>query len=129
MWAMGSGSAVRRRTRTVALLAAGVLSLGIVDATPAWAAPPVSVSPTVLDFGDVAVGSTASIPVVITNVSSSPITPSYAGGAPIDSTNFGGGQNCAGLALNPGQSCEFTYLFRPKTVGAHNSSTTIQISD
>jgi hypothetical protein len=103
--------------------------LGLVPAGPAVAAPQVSVSPTALEFGDVAVGATATIPVVITNKSGSPITPGYAGGAPFDAVNFGVSQNCAGAALNPGGSCEFRYTFSPKTAGAHSTTTTIQISD
>ena len=67
------------------------------------------------------------MPVVITNISSTSLTPNYAGGAPNDPTNFGGSQNCAGVALAGGQSCQFTYTFTPTAPGPWTSSTTIDI--
>ena len=67
------------------------------------------------------------MPVVITNISSTSLTPNYAGGAPNDPTNFGGSQNCAGVALSGGQSCQFTYTFTPTAPGPWTSSTTIDV--
>ena len=63
----------------------------------------------------------------ITNGSSTTQTPNFAGGTPNDPTNFGGSQNCAGVALDPGATCQFTYTFEPATPGDHTSSTTIGI--
>ena len=88
----------------------------------------VSVTPLNLVFNNVAVGATASIPVIVTNTSGAPLTPNYAGGAPNDPVNFGGSQNCAGVTLAPGASCAFTYDFHPTTIGAKNSSTTIDVN-
>ena len=61
-----------------------------------------TVSPTTLSFPATYVGSTSSLTVTITNGSSTTQTPNFAGGAPNDPTNFGGSQNCAGVALDPG---------------------------
>jgi hypothetical protein len=88
---------------------------------------PFTVAPTDVAFPDTAVGDTSSVPVVITNISSTSLTPNYAGGAPNDPTNFGGSQNCAGVALSGGQSCQFTYTFTPNAPGPWTSSTTIDI--
>src|SRR4051794_20708554 len=112
-----------------ALMTAAVVLLGLVPAAPAQAAPNVTVSPTVLEFGDVALGATVSIPVVITNRSTVSMTPNYAGGAPADPTNFGATQSCGGVTLAPGQSCEFTYSFKPTSAGPHTTTTTIQVGD
>ncbi len=61
-----------------------------------------TVSPTTLAFGSVPTGATGTIAVTITNTSGVSQTPNFAGGAPNDPTNFGGSQNCAGVALAAG---------------------------
>jgi hypothetical protein len=99
----------------------------IIQAGPAGADGTFSVAPTTLDFGEVAVGATKTIPVVITNTGATSGTPNFAGGAPIDPTNFGGSQNCAGKTFAPGDSCEFTYIFEPTTEGPLATTTTIGI--
>lgn len=86
-----------------------------------------TVSPTTLSFPDTDVGSTSSIAVTVTNVSSTTQTPNFAGGAPADSTNFDGSQNCGGKTFDPGDSCQFTYTFTPATPGSHPSTTTIDV--
>jgi hypothetical protein len=99
----------------------------LVVPTGAVVAQNFSATPSNLVFGNVPVGATASLPVTITNVSAVPQTPSFSGGAPLDPTNFGGSQNCAGTTLAPGGTCTFTYTFNPTTLGAKASSTTIGI--
>ena len=88
---------------------------------------PLTVAPTDVSFPDTAVGYTSSMAVVITNVSPTALTPNYAGGAPTDPTNFGGSQNCAGVSLGGGQSCQFTYTFTPSALGPWSTSTTIDV--
>lgn len=88
---------------------------------------PITVSPTSLLFPDTAVGASSSIAVTVSNISGVAQTPNYAGGAPIDPTNFDGSQNCAGVTLPGGGSCEFTYTFKPAAIGAWSSSTTIDV--
>ena len=79
------------------------------------------VSPTAFDFGDVAIGSTSpNQTVTITNVSGTPVVVSGAGGA---AGLFGGFQNCGGVTLNPGQSCQFFYQFTPTALGPVTGST------
>src|SRR6185503_7190541 len=68
-----------------------------------------TVSPTTLSFPATYVGSTSSLTVTITNGSSTTQTPNFSGGAPNDPANFGGSQNCAGVPLDPGATCQFTY--------------------
>ena len=46
-----------------------------------------------------------------------------------DPTNFGGSQNCAGVSIAAGSSCQFTYTFTPTTPGPWSSSTTIDVDD
>ncbi|HKU87619.1 MAG TPA: choice-of-anchor D domain-containing protein, partial [Casimicrobiaceae bacterium] len=87
-----------------------------------------TVTPTTLVFGSVPVGATATIVVTITNTTAVSQTPNFSGGAPLDPTNFGGSQNCAGVPLAPGGSCQFNYEFSPATLGAKSSSTSIGIN-
>jgi uncharacterized repeat protein (TIGR01451 family) len=127
----GAARTASVRLRLGAAVAAGALLASAIGAglpvSVAAAAGDFTVAPTALDFGSVALGETASLPVLITNVSSVSQTPNFAGGAPFDSTNFGGSQNCAGKTFAPGDSCTFTYQFQPTTVGPHSTSTTIGI--
>ena len=87
-----------------------------------------SVTPTNLNFGSVPLGASASLVVTITNTSGVSQTPNFSGGAPNDPVNFGGSQNCAGVPLPAGGSCQFAYEFHPTTLGAKSSSTTIGIN-
>ncbi|WP_298429404.1 choice-of-anchor D domain-containing protein [Ottowia sp.] len=96
----------------------------------ALALPNFTIAPTTLNFGNVAVGVTSSgIDVVVTNVSgASQVLSSVAGGAPVDATNFGGVQSCAGITLAAGASCAFTYVFHPTTAGLLTSSASFSIN-
>ncbi len=85
------------------------------------------VAPLDLDFGNVVLGATGTVPIVITNLTAAPLTPNYAGGAPNDPTYFGGSQNCAGVELASNGSCQFTYTFSPTAQGPFTSATTIDI--
>ena len=85
-------------------------------------------SPLDLDFGNVVLGATGTIQIVITNLNPTTLTPNFAGGAPTDPSNFGGSQNCAGVPLAPLASCQFTYTFEPTVLGPHTSATTIGIA-
>jgi ASPM-SPD-2-Hydin domain-containing protein len=117
---------VNRRAGLLVVVAAAALTT-LVGATPAVAAGTYSVNPLDLDFGTVPIGTTAEIPVTVTNTGNTTETPNYAGGAPIDPTNFGGSQNCAGKALAPNGTCQFTYTFEPTVEGPLSSTTTIDI--
>ena len=100
------------------LLVLGGLAL---PTTVAHAAVPdvFTIAPTTANFPNTAVGDTsAGIAVTVTNASATDQTlTSVAGGAPFDSANFGGFQNCASVTLAPGASCAFTYTFHPTTLG------------
>jgi hypothetical protein len=74
------------------------------------------VTPTSLDFGDVAVGTTsAGQSVQVTNVSGEPIQMSGVGGAPAG--DFSGSQTCQGQILQPGESCAMHFDFAPSDTG------------
>lgn len=90
---------------------------------------PIHVTPLFLDFGNVVVGASRSLPVHFTNISGVPQAPNYAGGAPFDPVNFGGSQNCAGVTLPPGGGCVFTYEFHPVAFGLQTTSTNIQVDE
>ena len=86
-----------------------------------------NVAPLDVAFGSVPLCASASMAVTITNVSGLSQTPTFTGGAPLDATNFGFSQNCAGVTLPPGGTCTFMYTFHPVTAGPISSSTTIGI--
>lgn len=111
---------MRRPDRRAWLLLAGLLPLGAI-------AGDFMVTPTDLEFGDAFVGEEVTLAITITNVSGAEQSPQFSGGAPLDSENFGGSQNCAGVTLPPGGSCHFTYRFRPASEGPKATSTKIGI--
>ena len=73
-------------------------------------------TPTGLDFGEVQTGTTSPQQVTnITNVGTSPVVMSGAGGAP--GAPFNGAQNCQGVTLAPGASCQMFFTFTPTDLG------------
>jgi hypothetical protein len=67
--------------------------------------------------------------VTITNASGANQTlTAVAGGAPFDSANFTGVQNCVGVTLAPGASCAFTYTFTPTALGPLTTTTNFSIN-
>jgi putative transposon-encoded protein len=79
------------------------------------------ISPTAFDFGDVSVGTSSAQQMVnVTNVSSTSAVVSMAGGA---AGLFGGVQNCQGVTLTAGASCQIFYRFSPTTVGPATGTT------
>jgi hypothetical protein len=79
------------------------------------------ISPVGFDFGYGTIGVTSpQQTVTITNVSSSPVVMSGAGGG---AGQFGGSQNCQGTTVNAGQSCHMFYAYTPTTAGLVTGST------
>ncbi len=86
---------------------------------------PVLVSPTHLEFGRVPVGGTApSQSVTLTNVGTTPLPVSLAGGG----AGVFGGVNGCGSTLAPGASCPISYAFRPTTTGAAATTATLSVN-
>ena len=113
-----------RWTLLSALLVVGVTGT---LTTIASAAPTVTatnlflITPRALDFGYVPVGSeTAEQVITVTNISGvSQVMSGTGGGAGV----FGGRQNCEGITLAPGKSCQVFYAFSPTSVGSASRST------
>ncbi len=121
------GRSSRRRSAlgTVVGLVVGLLTLAhpLAQPAPAHAAGPAQflITPTSFDFGDVPLGSPSpQQTVTITNKGSTSVTMSGAGGA---AGVFGGSQNCQGLTLAPGASCQMFYSFTPSALGPVTGST------
>src|SRR5262249_33821783 len=95
----------------VAVVLAAGAAIAVRTAPAQAAVGDFTVTPTTLNFPDTYVGGTASLVVTIKNISATSQTPEFAGGAPLDGTNFGGTQNCGGKTFAPGDTCQFTYDF------------------
>jgi hypothetical protein len=82
------------------------------------------VSPVGVDFGQVNLGDTATVPVTVDDSSALPLG-GFAGGG--IAAPFGAFQNCAG-GVPPGASCAFTYNFTPSIAGAASGSTSFSFN-
>ena len=82
-------------------------------------APAVSISPDPVDFGSVAVGDTASVPVSVGNSGTAPLEISgltlFRAGSPF--TIAADPDDCASATLQPGASCTFSIAFAPASAG------------
>ncbi|MBO1436168.1 choice-of-anchor D domain-containing protein [Meiothermus sp. CFH 77666] len=88
--------------------------------------PKLEATPTTLEFGMVAAGSTSSAKIVVlSNTGSVPIS-GFTGGDPSLSV-FGVVVGCTGT-LNPGASCTYSYTFAPTATAVYNATATIQTS-
>ena len=87
-----------------------------IDLSGTGVPPTFLVTPTGLDFGTVVVGATSPIETVdVINRGLAPVVVSGAGGAP--GGDFNGAQNCQGVTLAPGESCQISYTFSPTSPG------------
>lgn len=77
--------------------------------------PQISIAPSELDFGTVAIGSSVKRIVYVTNVGDAPIV--MEGVGTILKAPFWGVGTCPGATVNPGNSCEMIILYIPKTAG------------
>ena len=86
-------------------------------------APSLRVTPTVLDFGQIPVNTSAATQITtITNVGTDPVTMSGAGGAV--AAPFNATQDCQGTTLKPGDSCHMYFDFSPTTTGTFTTTST-----
>ena len=81
----------------------------------------VTLDPTTLDFGAVGVGTTRTLPVIIRNTSTGPITLNLDG---LDTTagTFTATNVCQNANLAPDGTCTISWTFTPPTTGTHNAT-------
>lgn len=82
--------------------------------------PSFRISPTSIDFGQVRVGQSVQVPVTLTNTGTRPVVGDIAGGG---AGAFGGSQNCQGITIPVGGSCQLFYTFIPSAPGTVTGST------
>jgi hypothetical protein len=123
------GSIVRRGGVPLATIGIVMLLSGILAAPAAAVPTPIEVSPLALDFGAVKVGATSpQMSVQVKNTSTSPFGPiNMFGGAP-PTTAFNASQNCQGVTLAGGASCQISYTFSPTAPGPASDSSNFIIS-
>ncbi|MGZ8606220.1 MAG: choice-of-anchor D domain-containing protein [Actinomycetota bacterium] len=88
-----------------------------------------TISTTAVNFGQVAIGATASRSVTLTNTGGDPFGPiNIFGGAP-PTAEFGASQNCQGNTLPAGGSCMVNYSFSPGSAGSFSDTSSFTISE
>lgn len=94
----------------------------IVPATVAAVDTDMAIGTTVIDFGEVDVGSSAATPVALSNTGGDPFGQvNMFGGAP-PTSEFNASQNCQGTTLAPGGTCTISYTFSPGSAGSFNAT-------
>ncbi|MEO7119202.1 MAG: hypothetical protein ABIZ34_09555 [Candidatus Limnocylindrales bacterium] len=82
-----------------------------------------------IDFGGVQVGSTSSsISAVVTNTGPAPFGPiNIFGGAP-PTPEFNASQDCQGVTIAAGGTCQISYTFSPGSAGSFSDASSFTIS-
>jgi hypothetical protein len=89
----------------------------------------IAIDTTAIDFGIVNVGASGSRSVTLTNTGGDPFGPiNIFGGAP-PTAEFNASQNCQGVTLSAGGSCNVTYTFSPGSAGTFNDTSSFTISE
>ncbi len=87
--------------------------------------PTISLSPTTINFGNLADGTTsAKSPITVTNTGSSTVTFSSIAVTGTNSTNFAQSNNC-GTSLTQGNACTINVTFSPSTTGSYSAAVTL----
>jgi hypothetical protein len=89
------------------------------------AGPTISLSPTTINFGNLADGTTsAKVPITVTNTGSSTVTFSSIAVTGTNSANFAQTNNC-GTSLTQGNACTINVTFSPSTAGSYTAAVTL----
>ena len=84
------------------------------------------ITPVAFDFGEVPLGETSPVQMVeVINLGPGPVTIEMSGGA---AGVFGGSQNCVGVELAEGASCQISYRFTPTELGEVTATTSGSIN-
>lgn len=106
-----------------------LLAVAVTSGTTAAVETDIAISTSAIDFGSVEIGSSASVPVIVTNTGGDPFGPiNMFGGAP-PTDEFGASQNCQGNTLPPGGSCQVNYEFSPASAGTFTDTSNFTISE
>lgn len=116
------------RPRPLATIGIVVLASAIYAPAAAAVDTDIAISTTAIDFGNVPIGVTAQVPVTLTNTGGDSFTPQMFGGAP-PTPEFNASQNCQGVPLPPGGSCQITYSFSPGAPGTYSDMSNFTISE
>jgi hypothetical protein len=114
----------RRRRASAALVAAGLIGLGLLVPTVGQAArlPATAFSPSSYDYGTIDAGTTASKTFTLTNSGGSAtgaLSVSLTGSSAFSVT----ADTCTARSLGPRKSCSVTVRYAPTTAGASDSAT------
>jgi hypothetical protein len=89
------------------------------------AGPTISLSPTTINFGNLADGTTsAKSPITVTNTGSATVTFSSIAVTGTNSANFAQTNNC-GTSLTQGNACTINVTFSPSTAGSYTAAVTL----
>jgi hypothetical protein len=89
--------------------------------------PDISVSRTSVNFGNINVGSSSLETVTVSNTGNANLA---IGTITLPSSSFSkSADNCSGLTLSPGASCNVTYTFSPTSIGSFFSNSNIPSND
>lgn len=118
--ASGSFSFTVRVIDSAGAIATRAYTIAVAAAPPTPPAPTYTVTPASIDFGEVRVGASASVPVVVRNISRAAFNPDIEiddGGLPLLVSAFSAADGNCTTTLAPGASCTLNVTFRPRRGG------------
>ena len=92
-----------------------------------FAAAQATLSATSLSFGSQAVGTTTTLPVILTNTGTTNLTVSVIGNSGANPTDFSHTSNCGGVSIAPNGTCTIQVRFTPSAIGSFTA--TLNITD
>ncbi len=118
--AAGSFGFTLRVMDSLGAAATRAFTIGVSAAPAPPPSPRYTITPSSIDFGDVRVGSSSTVPVVVRNISRTPFNPNIeipTGGVPIFISAFSVNDGTCGSTLAIGATCTMNVTFRPRRGG------------
>ena len=124
------GARARRRSSVLGAAILAMALMGPLAGTSAAVDTDMTIDITAIDFGSIAVGSSAGpVSVTLTNTGGDPFGPiNIFGGAP-PTAEFGASQNCQANTLPAGGSCMVNYTFAPAADGSYSDTSSFTVSE
>jgi hypothetical protein len=126
----GSYAFTLRVTDSLGAIATRAYTLDVAASPPPPPAPSYTITPSRIDFGAVRVGNSATVPIVVRNISRLPFNPNIEiqQAGPLPTSAFSSNDGTCGAVLAVGATCTLNVTFRPRRGGGVAATGTARVS-